>query len=98
VTKKYDILCLPPQDKPVYFVVESIMGDDAEVNAYCFEEGDCPTNFFLHGVERIIVDGDTDPHGLFDHVRCIELPFLERTHSPNEEWPKVLPEAFKQKD
>jgi hypothetical protein len=95
--KKYDILCLPPQEKPIYFIVESHMGDDAKVNAYRFEEGDCPINFFLRGVETIIADGDPDPHGLFEHVRSFteaDAPFLGRGHIPEEEWPKILPEAF----
>lgn len=95
--KKYDILCLPPQEKPIYFVVPSRMGDDAETNAYRFEEGDCPTNFFLGGITTIITDGDTDPHGLFEYVKSVSDPeFLERAHSPEEEWKKIIPEAFNQ--
>ncbi len=94
--KRYDILRLDPQDKPIFFVVEAFSPDgDPSSTAFYYDENTCPTNIFVRGVEEIIVDGDTDRHGLFEFVRTTEsLDFLERTHCPEDEWPKVIPEAF----
>ena len=89
----YTIVCLPPQEKPIYFVVPRVH-PESEVGEYMVDEGECPTNW-LRDIECIIVDGDTDPHGLFEYVRDVaELPFLEAAHSPEDEWKKVVPEAF----
>lgn len=94
MAKRYDILRLPPQEKAVYFVVEAFLPDDLETTEYHYEEGSCPSDFF-HRLEKIITDGDTDPHGLFEFVRTTEpLEFIEQAHYPDMEWPKVLPEAF----
>lgn len=93
--KRFDILCLPPQDKPVYFIVEAFSPDDQETTDYYYSEGSCPTNF-IKRVQDIITDGDSDPHGLFEFVRTTEpLEFLDRAHSPDEEWSKIVPEAYK---
>lgn len=100
--KRFAILRLPPQEKPVYFVVPSMTdGDDRDMQEYFYEEHLCPSNFFLGGCELIIVDSDTDPHGLFELVRIIDEPeFLKPTgqpghgHDPTVEWPKIIPEAF----
>lgn len=93
MAKRYDILCLPPQDKPVYFVVEAFLPDDLETTEYHYEEGGCPSDHF-HKLDTIIIDGDADPHGLFEYVRTtgeIEFP---NPHNPDIEWAKIVPEAF----
>jgi hypothetical protein len=93
--KRYDILKLPPQEKAVYFIVEAWCPDDQDTTTYHYEEGSCPCDFF-HKLDTIIVDGDTDPHGLFEFVKTTdELDFMDRgSYCPPEEWPKVIPEAF----
>jgi hypothetical protein len=89
----YTIVCLPPQERPVYFVVP-LVHPETEISDYMVSEGSCPTNW-LRDIQRIICDGDTDPHGLFEYVRDIpEQPFIGHTHNPDDEWPKVVPEAF----
>lgn len=89
----YTVVCLPPQDKPVYFVVPRVH-PDSDVGEFMVDENDCPTNW-LRNIQQIITDGDTDPHGLFEYVKDIPRPsFLDRSHDPEEEWRKVIPEAF----
>ena len=39
----------------------------ADHHRYHYDEGTCPTNY-LHIVDKIIFDGDDDPHGLFEFV------------------------------
>lgn len=87
--KRFTIVRLPPQEKDVYFVVP------ADYDEYAVNEGTCPTNLFVGGCEQIMANGDSDPHGLFEFVRIIDRPeFLDRSHRPNEEWPKIIPEAY----
>lgn len=94
--RRYTIVRLPPQEKDVYFVVPGVH-PEPDVSRYSVEEGSCPTNW-LSDIEAIIIDGDTDPHGLFEYVRDIQAPaFLDKAHNPVEEWAKVIPEAFPEK-
>ena len=92
--KRYDILRLDPQDKPIYFIVEAFSPDDQDTTAYYYDEGSCPTNY-ISRVDTIIIEGDTDPHGIFTFVRTTDdLKFPGEAHNPVEEWAKVVPEAF----
>ncbi len=91
--KTYELLVLPPQDKPVYFIVErdATNQDDGD-RKFLYESHSCPTNwldpvFMSH-------DSDSDPHGLIryiGHKDENELPPNE-SHGPNardfafEEW------------
>lgn len=95
----FTIVCLPPQEHPIYFVVPRVH-PDSEVGAFMVDENSCPTNW-LRNIEEIIIDGDTDPHGLFEYVRDIEEPdFVNREFKPGDwidpavEWRKIIPEAF----
>lgn len=68
------LLVLPPQDKPLYVVVEGMdfvkNGDPIDLDkSFHFDENSCPTNWLK--VDRIYFDGDADPHGLFRFVRAI---------------------------
>lgn len=98
MAKKYDILCLPPQNKSVYFIVESLSDSDPESKSYYYEEHSCPTNYIR--VVEIITDGDSDPHGLFDYVKTVELPIRDTIRNPGEsynpdyEYKQVIPEAY----
>ena len=81
--KSLVLLVLPTQNAPVYLVVNGhIMDGDKSNHDYLYEEHDCPTNF-LRPVERIIVEGDTDPHGLFDYVA--EIPCVDLNNLSSEE-------------
>lgn len=97
---RHDIICLPPQKKPVYFVIgcgpHGYGTYKPEARAYVFEEGTCPTNFFISGVEQIITDGEPDPHGLFEYVRTIDAEERYAGGADTEWWREVLPEAFKE--
>ena len=77
--KTYDLLVLPPQDKPVYFIVER--DDDDKYNQtdagrkFLYESHSCPTNW-LKPI-YMVHDGDSDPHGLIRYVANMkesELP------------------------
>jgi hypothetical protein len=92
--KELDILRIDPQSGPIFLVVGPVH-EDPEVASYMVEEGVCPHDLLKRDVECIVVEGDTDPHGLFSYVRRIARPeFLGRSHSPDEEWKKIIPEAF----
>lgn len=94
MSKRYDVIRINPEAKPIYLVVEAFDGDP-EVTSYYYEEGTCPVNVLNGRFEKVIVDGDTDPHGLFEYVRTIDTPaFLGRTHDPDKEWKTIIPEAF----
>lgn len=68
-----DLLMLPPQDKPVYFVVKGLaVNGEMDGKAYYYEEHSCPTNYIR--CEAIISDDDDDPHGLFKFVRAMPMP------------------------
>lgn len=56
-------------DKPPY-------EETADNKRYYYEEHTCPTNF-MRGVERIIYDGDFDPHGIFKYVRHVDIDVAE---------------------
>jgi hypothetical protein len=70
----FDLLVLPPQNKPVYFVARSsdynrkIDGSTKpyQGKAYFYDEHTCPTNWLR--CEHIVFDGNHDPHGLFEYV------------------------------
>jgi hypothetical protein len=68
--KTYDLLVLPPQTQPVYFVVER--EDYPEYNQtdadrkFLYESHSCPTNW-LQPV-HMVHDGDSDPHGLIRYI------------------------------
>lgn len=86
--KTYDLLVLPPQDKPVYFIVER--DDDPDYNEddasrkFLYESHSCPTNWLqpIH----IVYDGCSDPHGLIRYVanrKESELP-PDQNYGPND--------------
>lgn len=50
--------------------------ETAEHNRYYYEEHTCPTNFM--SVERIIYNGDYDPHGIFKYVRHVDIDVAEK--------------------
>lgn len=95
--KRFALLRLPPQQKAVYFLIPAWDKPDAEKESteYLYEEHVCPTDLLSReGVELISVEGDLDPHGIFEWVRSIDRPeFLDRTYS-SDEWREVLPELF----
>lgn len=87
-TKTYDLLVLPPQDKPVYFIVER--DDDPRYNQddasrkFLYEMHSCPTNW-LKPI-YMFHDGDPDPHGVIRYVankKSSELP-PDAPFGPNE--------------
>lgn len=73
-----DLLCLPPQEKPVYFVIRGMgfrkLGELTALSnkGFFYESHSCPTNW-LRDIERLVIEDDDDPHGLLLHVRSIEM-------------------------
>lgn len=87
--KRYDLLVLPPQDKPVYFIVER--EDDPKYHQtdadrkFSYESHSCPTNW-LEPI-YMVHDGCSDPHGLIRYVESrkeSEMPNDEYHSSPND--------------
>ncbi len=87
-----DLLMLPPQTQPVYFVVQGMRfiekrhyeQDEHAGKEFFYEEHSCPTNWLKP--EMVYCDGDSDPHGLIrfvSHVDSDSLPPDEMV-SPND--------------
>lgn len=73
-----DLLCIPPHEKPVYFVVAGSKisprdSGDEELGhtKFFYEEHTCPTNW-LGEVLEVVDRGDRDPHGLFKYNGSID--------------------------
>lgn len=77
------LLRIPPCEKPIYLLVKGMRFEtDGKVESdedreghkrYFYEEHTCPTNY-LHDVVAVMVDGDSDPHGLAEYVTAIDRP------------------------
>ncbi len=89
-----DLLMLPPQEKPVYFIVEGMRfedeswqrGDMSETDHkhFHYESHSCPTNWLKP--QMVYFDGDSDPHGLIEFVATkddTDFP-PEENHGPND--------------
>lgn len=69
----YDVLVLPPQKDPVYFVLKtkdygfSKSETEFRNQHYFYEQHTCPTNWTKY-INAIIIKDDDDPHGLFQFV------------------------------
>ena len=87
MTSRMTIVRLPPQDKPVYFAV------NMDWDEYATEERQCPSDLFLSGCELVAIDGDLDPHGLFEWVRTIDRPAFLATGYSDDDWLKIVPEV-----
>ncbi len=86
--KAYDLLVLPPQDKPVYFIVERKHDPRYATHdhwKFVYESHSCPTNW-LDPV-HMVHDGNSDPHGLIRYIGTrldSELP-PEELVQPNDQ-------------
>ena len=90
--KTFDLLMLPPQDKPVYFVLSGMRfegnrwpsDDEVESKRFYYESHSCPTNWLKPDMVMGFMDGDwdTDPHGLLRFVAFRD----ESTFPPDEHW------------
>lgn len=92
----WDLLVLPPQDKPLYFVVEGMdwsnRPKDASNFAFFYEEHSCPTNWLKP--EMMAFDGDTDPHGVIRFVRSIRQTEVVESDHGGEDWEAAFPEII----
>lgn len=88
-----DLLVLPPQKEPVYFVVEGMRfeggrdggeRDEADAKQFLYEEHSCPTNWLQP--KMVWHDGDSDPHGLIEYVAHVDADALppDESHGPND--------------
>jgi hypothetical protein len=88
-----DVLKLPPQPKPVFFVVQGMRFEDgpdggerdiAASKTFFYESHSCPTNW----LEPVMMyyDGDSDPHGVIEFVRSRDEGDLppDESVSPND--------------
>lgn len=88
MTNRLTLVCLPPQDDPIYFVL------DWELDEHMVEDRQCPTDLFKSAF-LVASDGDTDPHGIMEFIRVFDRPaFLDRGHYTDDEWRPVIPEVF----
>lgn len=91
-TRGLDLLCIPPQQHPVYFVVLAShpTGRDANGTRYYYEEHSCPTNW-LRKILLVCVEGDQDPHGLIKYIET--APYNEKVvDDPNHDWCETFPQ------
>ena len=88
-----DVLVLPPQDTPVYFVVPGMrfegradedVRDEAAHKHYFYEEHSCPVNWLRP--EMVSHEGNSDPHGLLRFVVSVDSETLppDETSGPND--------------
>lgn len=73
--RTYDLLVLPPQEKPVYFLIRGSQYESHKEplgtgKKYSYEEHSCPTNW-LPNIEVLAIGDDDDPHGLLQYVRSV---------------------------
>jgi hypothetical protein len=87
-----DLLVVPPSDKPIYLVVKTKRYSDDDGLAYFYNEHTCPTNW-IGDVEAIIFEGDSDPHGVAQFVRRVDLP-SSVDDVDDLDLPSLFPEAF----
>lgn len=83
----FDIVMIPPQTKPIYFIVKSMRYEGGDIDTpvddhkqYYYEEHSCPTNWLQP--EMMYFDGDSDPHGVIKYVATRDVS----TFPPNEVW------------
>lgn len=75
--KGYHLLCIPPMQKPIYFVVSGSVSSTktpeevANSNGYYYNSHTCPTNF-LRSVVAMCYSQDPDPHGVFRYVGSVK--------------------------
>jgi len=88
-----NVLKLPPQEKPVFFVVKGMRfeaattdqdQDQEDSTRFFYEEHSCPTNWLKP--EMVYYDGDCDPHGLIQFVTARDESTLppDEAVSPND--------------
>lgn len=70
-----DLLKLELKEGPLYFVVDQnpTYHTDDDGRRFWYEENTCAINW-LSEVTELVFDGMTDPHGLVEFVRSVEIP------------------------
>lgn len=92
------LLKIESTDGPIYFVIEGVstwptpFHELQEGDEYFYEESTCPTNFIR--IPMIFHDGDSDPHGLFEHVETVWMMDEYPGENPGVE--EYLAEVFPQ--
>jgi len=70
------LVSLPPQTEPFYFLLKrKVWTRDGKVDLdldYYINEHSCPTNW-LRDIEVVMINDDSDPHGVIRHVRTMEM-------------------------
>lgn len=89
-----DLLVLQPRSEPVYLVVEGFrLSNEGEAfemdNAYHYNEHTCPTNF-VDKILSFIVNGNDDPHGLFEFVKGVPDTRKDKTETSVREVQKLF--------
>lgn len=89
-----DLLVLPPQERPVFFVVAGVHSSvESDAIRFLYEEHSCPINWIGDAV-MVVANGDPDPHGLLKFVRAIpRLPSDNKHSSPVDEDNRLI-ESF----
>lgn len=91
-TRQLNLLCIPPQDKPIYLVTSDRHPTDREWEGtrYYYEEHSCPTNW-LKCIELISINGDQDPHGLIRYIASVKHD-PAKTDDTNYDWSETFPQ------
>lgn len=84
-----DLLVLPPQEKPIYFVVQGMrFSDDTrpvyDAKGFYYEEHSCPTNWLQP--ELMVQDGDPDPHGVLQYITTRDVTGKNQSQEFLEDW------------
>jgi|APSaa5957512622_1039677.scaffolds.fasta_scaffold137168_1 hypothetical protein len=75
------LLCIPPQKHPIYLVYsrdkykyehQDSIEDINKHMEFFIEDHSCPSDIVRS--DYVIVENDTDPHGLIKHIKTIRCP------------------------
>lgn len=79
-----DLVMIPANlQHPVYMILkgarytenegtDAMMGKDPNDRTFFYETHSCPTNW-IPNIDKMIYDGDTDPHGVIEFVRGVDV-------------------------
>lgn len=105
---------------PMYLIVKMHQhiypgDDDADMQShlrYHVEEHTCPTNWLGNSIEKLVINGNDDPHGAFDLVRFVTTNLVKEHFNVDwetfnnfhfgsgergcPEWRDIFPEAYEQ--
>lgn len=71
-TNKFLVLLQLVGTDPALFLIKECHTDDMDQIQYLYEESRCPHD--IVNADAVLLDGDTDPHGIFEPIEIVEKP------------------------